>query len=170
MYETTYNSPVGLLRLTSRGEALTGLYFPNHRHPVATDQDLCEDAGPFVDAIRQLDQYFAGRRTAFDLPLKPRGTDFQQLVWRELRRIPFGTTISYGELARRVGNPNASRAVGAANGRNPISIIVPCHRVIGSAGQLTGFGGGVDTKRWLIEHERGDAALFEAPSVSRDRV
>jgi methylated-DNA-[protein]-cysteine S-methyltransferase len=97
--------------------------------------------------------YFAGELTEFDLPMKMIGTEFQKTVWRELLNIPFGVTISYGELADRVGNPNASRAVGAANGRNPISIIVPCHRVIGSNGKLTGYGGGLERKEWLLAHE-----------------
>ena len=106
-----------------------------------------------VAAARQLAEYFAGRRRAFDLPLAPAGTPFQQQVWRQLLQIPFGSTCSYGALARAVGRPSASRAVGAANGRNPISIIIPCHRVIGSDGSLTGYGGGEPAKRWLLDHE-----------------
>ena len=101
----------------------------------------------------QLNEYFAGKRTTFDLPLEPSGTDFQLNVWELLRKIPYGVTTSYGELARRLGDPQASRAVGAANGANPIPIIVPCHRVVGSKGELTGFGGGIERKRWLLEHE-----------------
>jgi methylated-DNA-[protein]-cysteine S-methyltransferase len=107
----------------------------------------------------QLDEYFAGKRTTFDLPLEPRGTDFQLSVWELLRKIPYGVTTSYGELARRLGEPKASRAVGAANGANPIPIIVPCHRVVGSKGELTGFGGGIERKRWLLEHEGALMAL-----------
>jgi methylated-DNA-[protein]-cysteine S-methyltransferase len=101
----------------------------------------------------QLNEYFAGKRTTFDLPLEPSGTDFQLSVWKLLRKIPYGVTTSYGELARRLGDPKATRAVGAANGANPIPIIVPCHRVVGSKGELTGFGGGIERKRWLLEHE-----------------
>ena len=104
--------------------------------------------------MRELDEYFAGQRTEFTLPLAPSGTDFQQSAWKVLCGIPFGETISYGEQARRLGNPNAVRAVGGANGRNPIGIIVPCHRVIGADGSLTGFGGGMDVKRTLLDHER----------------
>ena len=106
-----------------------------------------------VKTCAQLTEYFAGTRTTFDLPLEFSGTDFQLQVWQMLRAIPYGTTTSYGELARRLGDPTASRAVGAANGQNPIPVIVPCHRVIGANGDLTGFGGGLDRKRWLLEHE-----------------
>jgi methylated-DNA-[protein]-cysteine S-methyltransferase len=104
-------------------------------------------------ARAQLDAYFAGEITSFDLPLSPRGTPFQQRVWAALRDIPFGETTSYGELARRIGDPKAVRAVGAANGRNPLPLVVPCHRVIGADGSLVGFGGGMDRKRWLLQHE-----------------
>ena len=105
-------------------------------------------------ARKQLGEYFKGKRMTFDLPLAPEGTEFQQSVWKQLRKISYGRTKSYGEIANKVGNPRASRAVGAANGRNPISIIVPCHRVIGADGKLTGFGGGIERKRWLLEHEQ----------------
>jgi methylated-DNA-[protein]-cysteine S-methyltransferase len=108
---------------------------------------------PLPAAARQLQAYFAGKRHEFDLPLRMEGTEFQQRVWQELRRIPFGETRSYGQLAKRLNNPNGSRAVGLANGRNPIAIIVPCHRVIGADGSLTGFGGGIDRKEWLLSHE-----------------
>ncbi len=111
---------------------------------------------------KQLKEYFAGSRTTFDLPLEPSGTDFQLSVWELLRKIPYGVTTSYGELARRLGEPKASRAVGAANGANPIPIIVPCHRVVGSKGELTGFGGGIERKRWLLEHEGALMALGAA--------
>ena len=106
-----------------------------------------------ADAARQLADYFAGTRRAFDLPLAPRGTGFQQVVWRALLAIPYGETCSYGELARAIGRPAASRAVGAANGRNPIAIVIPCHRVIGADGSMTGYGGGLPTKKWLLAHE-----------------
>jgi methylated-DNA-[protein]-cysteine S-methyltransferase len=113
----------------------------------------------FRDACAQLTAYFAGDLREFDLPLEAPGSDFQRRVWRELRQIPFGRSISYGELARRIGQPAASRAVGRANGQNPISIIVPCHRVIGADGTLTGYGGGLDRKRWLLDHEAGQHSL-----------
>ncbi len=109
---------------------------------------------------RQLSEYFSGRRTSFDLPLAPRGTAFQQRVWAELVAIPFGGRATYGELARRIGRPAASRAVGAANGANPIAIVIPCHRVVGSDGSLTGYGGGLPLKRWLLAHEAGARPLF----------
>jgi methylated-DNA-[protein]-cysteine S-methyltransferase len=162
MHYTLHDSPVGPLRLTARGGVLCGVDFPNGKHTRPIGPDWVEDAAPFAEVGRQLDAYFAGERQVFDLPLAPRGTAFQLRVWEELRRIPFGHTISYGELARRVGDPNAARAVGAANGQNPISIIVPCHRVIGADGSLTGFGGGVATKRALLEHEQRHAGLFAA--------
>jgi methylated-DNA-[protein]-cysteine S-methyltransferase len=157
MHYSTISAPIGDLTLVSEGDAaIVGLYFANHRGgSSAVDTAWTEDGGvPILqEATKQLDEYFAGTRTTFDLPLRPIGTAFQLVVWEQLRQIPFGETISYGELARRVGNPAASRAVGMANGRNPISIIVPCHRVIGADGSLTGFGGGVDVKRKLLELE-----------------
>jgi methylated-DNA-[protein]-cysteine S-methyltransferase len=110
-----------------------------------------------------LEEYFARARTTFDLPLDPSGTAFQRRVWDALRAIPYGATTSYGELARRLGDPRATRAVGTANGQNPIPIIVPCHRVIGAHGELTGFGGGLDRKRWLLEHEGALMALSSPP-------
>ena len=160
MHDTTYDSPVGPLLLLGRCEALSGVYFPESRRPASIENDWREDSAPFREVCRQFEAYFAGGLERFDFPLAPKGTDFQMRVWEQLRGIPYGQTISYGELARRVGDSNASRAVGAANGKNPISIIVPCHRVIGSNGKLTGFGGGVETKRWLIEHEQQHTSLF----------
>ena len=116
--------------------------------------NLAGETRGLLDRVEaQLIEYFAGKRTTFDLPLEPSGTDFQLSVWELLRGIPYGVTTSYGELARRLGDPKATRAVGAANGANPIPIIVPCHRVVGSKGELTGFGGGIERKRWLLEHE-----------------
>jgi O-6-methylguanine DNA methyltransferase len=149
------DSPVGRLCVESDGEFLTGLHMPGHRHWKGLDASWRQADAPFAAACEQLAEYFAGEREAFDLPFKLAGTPFQQRVWSELVRIPYGATITYAELARRTGNPNASRAVGAANGRNPLSIIVPCHRVIGADGSLTGYGGGMETKRWLLEWERG---------------
>ena len=115
--------------------------------------------GPVAEAVRQLLEYFALKRTSFDLPLAPEGTPFQRSVWRHLQDIPYGETISYGELAKRVGNPKASRAVGAANGKNPLPIVIPCHRVIGSNGTLTGFGGGLPTKEALLGLEKNALAV-----------
>ncbi len=158
-----FRSPLGELVLTASDTALTGVQFPTSRHgpPLheverrAGGED--DGHGPasalLARARHQLDEYFARTRTTFDLPLDPPGTTFQQQVWDLLRTIPYGTTTSYGELARRLGDPRATRAVGAANGKNPIPIIVPCHRVVGARGELTGFGGGLDRKRWLLEHE-----------------
>jgi methylated-DNA-[protein]-cysteine S-methyltransferase len=151
---TYVESQIGRLLLTSDGTALTGLYMEPSRKAQSTDGWI-EDVAvpPLSAAVRQLTEYFAGTRREFDLPLRLRGTAFQQRVWRELTEIPYGETCSYGELARRIDKPNASRAVGLANGSNPISILVPCHRVIGADGSLTGYGGGLDRKRWLLAHE-----------------
>jgi methylated-DNA-[protein]-cysteine S-methyltransferase len=152
-------SPIGRLMLTSDGTALTGLYMNLYRNKPSklpgVGDDWIQNAtiDPLPAAARQLKEYFAGKRREFELPLRMEGTEFQQRVWRELTKIPFGETRSYGQLAKRLNNPNGSRAVGLANGRNPIAIIVPCHRVIGADGSLTGFGGGLDRKEWLLTHE-----------------
>jgi methylated-DNA-[protein]-cysteine S-methyltransferase len=148
------DSPIGRLLLTSDGKALTGLFTNPSRKAHSTD-GWEEDAGiePLAETARQLNEYFAGTRREFDLPLRLQGTEFQKRVWQELTEIPYGTTWSYGQLAKRLGNPNASRAVGLANGQNPISILVPCHRVIGADGSLTGYGGGLERKHWLLTHE-----------------
>jgi methylated-DNA-[protein]-cysteine S-methyltransferase len=151
---TYFQSPIGRLLLTTDGTALTGLFMEPFRKAQATD-GWAEDisVGPLGSAVRQLEEYFAGTRREFDLPLRSQGTPFQTRVWRELVEIPYGQTWSYGELAQRIDKPSASRAVGLANGRNPISIVVPCHRVIGADGSLTGYGGGLERKRWLLAHE-----------------
>jgi methylated-DNA-[protein]-cysteine S-methyltransferase len=148
-------SPLGPLLLTSDGAALTGLHMPQHNDntPPPPQPGWVRDDPALRAARDQLRAYFAGELRVFDLPLRIDGTAFQRLVWEELTRIPFGVTISYAEQARRMGYPGAARAVGAANGRNPIGIVVPCHRVIGADGTLTGYGGGLDRKRWLLEHE-----------------
>src|SRR5688572_12192877 len=154
-----FRSPVGELLLSADDTGLTGVWFeptggrvasPDRRRAaVASDA-----ASRILDAARaQLAAYFAGGLRSFDLPLAPRGTPFERRVWEALRDIPFGRTVSYGELARIIGEPGAARAVGAANGRNPLPIVVPCHRVIGADGSLVGFGGGLPRKRWLLEHE-----------------
>ncbi len=148
-YET-FDSPIGPLLVTCNEAGITACRMGATRAG-SRSHPLLARAG------EQLSEYFAGRRQAFDLPLAARGTGFQQSVWRALTAIPYGVTRSYGEIAAEVGSPKASRAVGAANGRNPIAVIVPCHRVIGADGSLTGFGGGLDRKRWLLEHERASA-------------
>lgn len=146
-------SPLGELLLASDGSGLSALYMETHAVWPQKQADWIWDEAPFREVRAQLDAYFAGTLRAFDLPLAMVGTPFQRRVWAALMEIPHGTTISYGELAKRIGDPNASRAVGLANGRNPVSIIVPCHRVIGANGSLTGYGGGLDNKRWLLRHE-----------------
>ncbi len=155
---TTYYShidcPLGRLIVQGDGEFITGLYLPQHKGWDGPDAARIQSASPFVAVRQQLAEYFAGERQQFDVPLKLAGTPFQQRVWQELVRIPYGTTITYVELARRVGKPTASRAVGNANGRNPISILVPCHRVIGANGKLTGYAGGIDKKQSLLAWER----------------
>ncbi len=152
----TMSSPVGELLLTASPDGLTGVYLPGEG--LAPERDWERDPDRFGECRRQLEEYFAGQRDTFDLPLAAPGTAFQQQVWNELVDIDFGTTISYSELAQRVGRPNSQRAVGGANGRNPICIVVPCHRVVGANGSLTGYSAGIDAKRWLLEFERGIAS------------
>lgn len=161
-YFTYVDSPIGMLKLSADERAVTALAFepgagasarPHERRPGEGIEE--PNAGPLPAAVRQLAEYFAGSRRAFDVPLAPHGTPFQARVWRALMEIPFGATASYGEIARRVEKPGAARAVGLANNRNPIAILVPCHRVIGADGSLTGYGGGIERKRWLLELEGG---------------
>jgi methylated-DNA-[protein]-cysteine S-methyltransferase len=147
-------SPIGRLILASDGTALVGVWMANASPRDASWSHHKGDDDILAKTREELEEYFDGRRRTFDVPLAPNGTEFQRSVWHALTEIPFGTTISYAELARRVGNEAAVRAVGAANGRNPIPVIVPCHRVIGSDGSLTGFGGGLPRKKWLLQHER----------------
>jgi methylated-DNA-[protein]-cysteine S-methyltransferase len=148
------DTPIGTLLIAGDDDAVHQIRFPKNGNPAPPGPGWRESArGPLAEAVRQLREYFAGRRTEFDLPLAPEGTEFQRTVWLRLQEIPYGETISYGELAKRVGNPKASRAVGAANGQNPIPIVIPCHRVIGSNGKLTGFGGGLPTKQHLLQLE-----------------
>lgn len=149
----TVDSPIGELLLTGDGRALHGLWMQDAGRPRRPGPGWRRGDAAFAAVREQLAEYFAGERTAFDLPLAFAGTAFQQLVWAALREIPYGETMSYGELARRLGKPDAARAVGLANGRNPIAVIVPCHRVIGADGSLTGFGGGLERKRLLLELE-----------------
>lgn len=152
-YYDEFDSPIGTLLLCSDGEHLTGLFLPTEHAPQPQAGYWLRDRQRFTRTREQLQAYFAGELKLFDLPLAPQGSAFQRRVWAELDRIPYGVTFSYGEIARRIGNPKASRAVGLANGRNPISIITPCHRVIGANGSLTGYGGGIERKRWLLRHE-----------------
>ena len=153
---TTLESPVGLLTLSSAAGALSGVWFDTERHQNDRSGWQRDDAA-LADAVQQLQQYFAGTRQQFDLPLSPQGTAFQQRVWQALQAIPYGETRSYGVQAQMLGNAKAVRAVGLANGRNPIGIVIPCHRVIGANGALTGYAGGLPRKQWLLAHEAGVA-------------
>jgi methylated-DNA-[protein]-cysteine S-methyltransferase len=150
-------SPVGPLLIARNREVFTHIWFQNGKDVLRAASDWIEDPRAIADAARQLKEYFRGERTEFDLPLAPDGTPFQRKVWKALLRIPYGETVSYGQVARWIGMPEASRAVGAANGRNPLPIAVPCHRVIGSSGKLTGYGGGLDIKEALLALERKHA-------------
>src|SRR5262249_49797563 len=156
---TALESPIGTLLLVGDDAGLRSIRFPREHRGAAPDRAWVRDDRALAPAARQLRDYFAGRRASFELTLAPRGTEFQLRVWSELEKIPYGVTISYGELARRVGNPRASRAVGLANGSNPLPIVIPCHRVIGSDGRLTGYGGGLAIKERLLGLERGELAL-----------
>jgi len=153
MHYCYFDSPLGKLLLNGN-QLLEGLHFPTGKTRIEPEKEWVYNEDLFLEAIDQLGAYFNGELTTFDLKLNARGTHFQKKVWQQLLKIPFGETISYGELAKRIGNPKASRAVGMANGKNPISIIVPCHRVIGKDGSLTGFGGGIEAKKNLIEMEK----------------
>jgi methylated-DNA-[protein]-cysteine S-methyltransferase len=154
------DSPIGELLLLGDGQALRGLYMQDGRKPVKIAPRWERSEAPFVAVRKQLREYFAGERTTFDeLPLALDGAQFECRVWRALQDIPYGETVSYGEIARRVGQPDAARAVGLANGRNPIAVIVPCHRVIGANGALVGYGGGLERKRLLLELEQGQGRL-----------
>ncbi len=154
IYFTEFASPIGRLRLTGDGAAITGVFMESERHDSIQARGAVRDAAPLREAQRQLEEYFAGERREFSLELAAAGTDFQRQVWQALREIPYGVTASYGDIAKRIRNPNAVRAVGLANGRNPISIIVPCHRVIGANGSLTGYGGGLERKSFLLALEK----------------
>jgi len=151
-----WDSPVGPLLLAGDDTALRVIGFPKEGKPQKPEAGWAESAvrGVLAEAVKQLREYFAGKRTEFDLPLVPEGTAFQRSVWKCLREIPYGETISYAELAKRVGNPKAARAVGSANGKNPLPIVIPCHRVIAADGTLGGFGGGLPTKAKLLDLER----------------
>ena len=164
-YYTTYESPINQLLLVSDGQALTGLYFNTRRYgeEIQPEWKKVDTARPFPQVKEQLAAYFAGELQIFDLPLSLAGTMFQRMVWSRLQAIAYGKTISYGELARQVGKPTSVRAVGGANARNPISIIVPCHRVIGTNGSLTGYDGGIETKAALLAFEAEVSVLGAHP-------
>ena len=153
IYFTEFSSRIGTIQLRGTATALTGVFMEKHRHEPARPVGAVRDAGPLRSAQQELEEYFEGERREFSVALAPAGTPFQLRVWEALRAIPYGETISYRELAQRVGSPRAFRAVGQANGHNPISIIVPCHRVIAADRSLGGYGGGLDRKRKLLELE-----------------
>jgi methylated-DNA-[protein]-cysteine S-methyltransferase len=159
---TTFDSPLGTLLAVSDGRSLTRLHMQDARRPHAIAPSWRHDAGAFTDLREQLEQYFAGARRRFDLEMAPGGNPFEQRVWAALLDIPYGETMSYGALAQRIGAPGAARAVGLANGRNPIAVIIPCHRVIGATGALTGYGGGLERKRLLLDLEAGVLPLLVA--------
>ena len=148
-FTTNYESPIGIIGITATSEEIIELSFLEQPLSESADLPKC-----LKTCVKQIDEYFHGIRTEFSLNLKPKGTAFQERVWRQLEKIPFGKAVSYGEIARSIGQPTACRAVGNANGRNPIPIIIPCHRVIGSNGRLTGYGSGLWRKEWLLKHER----------------
>jgi methylated-DNA-[protein]-cysteine S-methyltransferase len=156
IFHCQISTPVGPMTLTKEGDALTAAYLEN----LVPAIDGKRDARAFDEERNQLQEYFAGERTRFDLRLAPRGTPFQQRVWKALLGVGYGRTASYGEIARAIGRPEASRAVGAANGKNPIAIIVPCHRIIGSSGALVGYAGGLPRKKWLLAHESTQRRLY----------
>jgi methylated-DNA-[protein]-cysteine S-methyltransferase len=160
VYYTRFESPVGALLLAGDAKALRQVSFESSKRSPPSRPDWKQDKAPFEEVFRQLQAYFRGELKEFDLPLVMEGTEFQLRVWNALRAIPYGETISYAQLAERIGNPRAVRAVGLANGSNPIPIIVPCHRVIGSNGSLTGFGGGLSTKKMLLELENKQLRLL----------
>lgn len=160
IYHTTLDSPIGPLLVAGDREVLRVLWFGRGRKAQGPRAGWIESAGTFAGLAQQLREYFAGTRTRFDVALAPDGTPFQQRVWRALLDIPYGETTTYGEIARRLGDVKAVRAVGLANGANPIAIVIPCHRVIGASGSLVGFGGGLPTKRSLLDLERGQRTLL----------
>jgi len=162
---TVVDSPVGPLTLVAEGQALAGLYMDEQRHLPADARQGERDDAVLPGLREQLEAYFRAELTDFDVPLALVGTPFQQRVWAALRTIPYGTTWSYGRLAAEIGSPAASRAVGLANGRNPVGIVVPCHRVVGSTGRLTGYGGGMERKRFLLDLEQGRLGLLTPASM-----
>ena len=162
MLYTTIDSPIGELLLAGDGTGLQRLDMREGRRPVRIGGDWQRDATPFAPVVGQLERYFNGELRDFEVPLSLQGNPFELRVWNALLEIPYGETVSYGEIARRIGEPGAPRAVGLANGRNPVALIVPCHRVIGADGSLTGYGGGLERKRFLLDLEAGVAPLLAA--------
>lgn len=158
------DTPLGTVLLTGDGGALTGVYFTDHLHSPQPGISWKHDDDALIEARDQLDEYFDGRRTRFDLAVAVEGSPFERTVWTALSEIPYGETVSYGQLAQSIGRPGAARAVGAANGRNPVCIVVPCHRVIGADGSLSGFAWGVDRKSWLLDHEVATRSARGTPS------
>ena len=163
VYYDYLDSPIGRLLLVLDGQGLRRVHFENGRHRLRLHEEWQRGPGALHEARAQLKAYFAGKLKTFDLPLAPEGSEFQQQVWLELLRIPYGETTSYGEIARRIGDVTASRAVGAANGQNPLAIVVPCHRVIGANGSLTGYGGGLPVKRFLLDLEQQHSTFSLSP-------
>lgn len=161
-YYTLTPSPLGDLLITGNGDAITAVFMDGQDGLNKLDGNYQDNKSVFKNAIQQLKAYFAKELTSFDLPLQPKGTEFQQQVWQALTTIPYGQTWSYKKQALSISAPKAMRAVGAANGKNPIAIIIPCHRVVGSSGKLTGYAGGLDRKRWLLEHEGAQLPLLNA--------
>ena len=155
-YYTQLDSPVGTLLLTLENEHLTNICMFNQKRTITVQTDWVESGRHFRTIARQLEEYFRGKRRIFDIPMRPQGTDFQMSVWQELLKIPYGETATYGDIAKRIDNPKAVRAVGLANGRNPLPIVIPCHRVIGANGRLTGFGGGLENKALLLKIEKSE--------------
>ncbi len=155
-----HDSPIGPIMLAGCEKGIQQIVFNSEKKAQQPQAHWDNNPEPFTQARKQLDEYFAGTRRDFELALAPHGTAFQQQVWQQLSKIPYGKTCSYGEIANALDNPKASRAVGAANGANPLPIVIPCHRVIGANGSLTGFSGGLAIKNWLLAHERGEPMLF----------
>ncbi len=160
MYYSQYLSPIGQLLIVGDGENIQKILFPNDRRPTEPESDWQQNDAVFAEFTEQLDAYFGGKLQRFDVPLAPDGTQFQRAVWDALLDVEYGETRSYRDIASAIGKPSASRAVGAANGANPIPIVIPCHRIIGANGTLTGFAGGLHTKHWLLSHEAGEPSLF----------
>lgn len=160
MYYTEYNSPIGPLLLVGDGQCVHKIVFPQNHQPAEPDFQWVLNKEAFDSLSAELDAYFIGTLQQFTVPLNPGGTEFQQTVWQALRNVEYGATCSYRDIATAIGKPKASRAVGSANGANPIPIVIPCHRIIGTNGTLTGFAGGLHTKHWLLTHEAGEQSLF----------
>lgn len=160
MYYTEYNSPIGQLLLVGDDHSLHKILFPQKQCASEPESNWESNPTPFNHLIKELDAYFSGKLQKFTVPLSPAGTEFQHSVWQALQTIDYGDKCSYRDIATLIGKPTASRAVGSANGANPIPIIIPCHRVVGSNGTLTGFAGGLHTKHWLLTHEAGEQSLF----------